>query len=87
MATEEELEQMAEQDTLEAKQGVLYDAFAKLTPKQREAIQMHVIEERSYEELAQKLDITTVVARKRVSAGLLRLKRNGSLRRLGGKAE
>lgn len=87
VATEEELEQMAEQDTLEAKQGVLYDAFAKLTDKQREAIHMHVIEERSYEEMAQKLDITTVVARKRVSAGLRRLKRNASLRRFGGKEE
>jgi RNA polymerase sigma factor (sigma-70 family) len=44
--------------------------LAKLTVEQREALRLRVVEERSYEEVAQSLGVTEATARARVSRGL-----------------
>ncbi len=46
------------------------DAFAELTPEQQDAIAYRVIEDLSYEEVASRLQCSTVTARTRVFRGL-----------------
>jgi RNA polymerase sigma-70 factor, ECF subfamily len=86
-ATEDELAQIVDRATLDAERGELYDAFAELTDKQREVVQMRVIDELSNEEIAQQLNVAAVVVRKRLSAALRHLAGNASVRRLGGAEE
>jgi RNA polymerase sigma factor (sigma-70 family) len=50
------------------------EAFAELTPEQRRAIDYRVVEELSYEEVAARLDCSTVTARTRVFRGLRTLR-------------
>jgi RNA polymerase sigma-70 factor (ECF subfamily) len=83
-ASDEELDLIVERATLERERGVLYDAWAQLTQKQRDVIQMRVVEERKYEDIAAKLNVSTKVIEKRLSSGLRRLAGNAALRRLGG---
>jgi RNA polymerase sigma-70 factor (ECF subfamily) len=46
----------------------------QLPPRQREAVRAHVLEERPYEEVAQRLGISQATVRQRVSRGLARLR-------------
>jgi RNA polymerase sigma-70 factor (ECF subfamily) len=69
---EEELERIEALDGLDGEALALFDA---LPPDQREAIRARVIEERSYREIAGELKLSELVVRKRVSRGLLTLKR------------
>lgn len=48
----------------------LGDALDELPPAQRDAVQMRVVDELGYPELAERLDCTEAAARKRVSLGL-----------------
>jgi len=50
------------------------EAFAELTPDQRRAIDYRVLEELSYEEVAARLDCSTITARTRVFRGLQTLR-------------
>lgn len=50
------------------------DALASLPAEQREAIAAHVIDERSYEELAREASVTESAIRRRVSRGLRALR-------------
>lgn len=49
-------------------------ALAQLGPEQREALQLRIVEECSYEELAERLSISKDAARARVSRGLRALR-------------
>jgi RNA polymerase sigma factor (sigma-70 family) len=55
--------------------------MAQLPPEQRDAIVAHVVEERSYEEIAGELHTSEAVVRKRVSRGLAAMRE-----RIGGRA-
>lgn len=83
-ATQGELERIIEQATLDEGREELWDAFAELSDKQQEMIRMHVLEERSYREIAQLLEISEDTARQRLSEGLRRLAGNAAVRRLSG---
>jgi RNA polymerase sigma-70 factor (ECF subfamily) len=50
------------------------DAFAELTPDQQRAIDYRVVQELSYEEVATRLDCSTITARTRVFRGLRTLR-------------
>ncbi len=63
----ERLEEVAELDTL---RPVLAAAMDALSPAQREAVEMRVVAELGYEEIAARMDISYDVARARVSRGL-----------------
>lgn len=52
----------------------VYEAFAELTPDQQRAIGFRVIEELSYEEVAERLNCSTITARTRVFRGLQTLR-------------
>jgi RNA polymerase sigma factor (sigma-70 family) len=53
-----------------ARRGDLRAALDQLPARHREAVQMRVVEELEYPELAARLDVTETTARKRVSLGL-----------------
>jgi RNA polymerase sigma factor (sigma-70 family) len=55
--------------------GALTAALASLTEAERDAIHARVVEERSYDEIAQTLGCSESVVRKRVSRGLSRARR------------
>lgn len=52
----------------------LLDLMAELPPEQREAVQARVLEEQSYDEIADRLRCSSAVVRKRVSRGLGRMR-------------
>lgn len=52
-----------------------------LAPDQRDAITAHVLEERSYDEIAVELDTSQAVVRKRVSRGLAAMRERMGVRR------
>jgi RNA polymerase sigma factor (sigma-70 family) len=82
VANDEELARVIELIALDDQKAPLYDAFDELTDKQREVVQLRVIEELSYPEIASRLGVSQVIARKRGSAALRRLADNGTLQRL-----
>lgn len=66
-------EQAAEIKLL-AQEGPLTAALAQLPPTQRDAVQAYVLDDRTYDEIAQQSQIDPATARKRVSRGLTRLR-------------
>lgn len=50
------------------------DLLTRLPEDQRQAVRARVLEERSYEEIAAELETSSLVVRKRVSRGLVRLR-------------
>jgi RNA polymerase sigma-70 factor (ECF subfamily) len=63
----EEIERRAGLPLLRAALG---EELARLTTEQRQALQLRVVEERPYDEVARVLGITEATARARVSRGL-----------------
>lgn len=61
-------------ETLEAHDGSLTALLDTLPEEQRRAIEARVIDERSYAEIAARLETSELVVRKRVSRGLARLR-------------
>jgi RNA polymerase sigma factor (sigma-70 family) len=68
----EELERIEALAPLDGQALALLD---ELPPDQREAIRAHVLHEHSYSEIASQLQLSELVIRKRVSRGLITLKR------------
>ena len=66
---------LAERLDAAALRGDLEAALDQLPARHREAVQMRVVEELDYLELATRLDVTETTARKRVSVGLQLLRR------------
>lgn len=67
--------QLAEIDAIGDDLGVLA-ALERLAPAQREAVRARILDDRSYPELAARLQVSEAVARKRVSRGLATLRRH-----------
>jgi RNA polymerase sigma-70 factor (ECF subfamily) len=67
--TDEDVARIESLENVEA--GTLIDV---LVPDQRFAVQAHVVEERDYAEIAQDLNVSEAVVRKRVSRGLAALR-------------
>ena len=57
---------------------------SRLAPEQRDAVVAHVVDERSYEEIAGELGTSEAVVRKRVSRGLQTVRRRMVRQRMGG---
>ncbi len=72
MFTGEDLERIETLSSLDGQSLALLDG---LPPGQREAVRAHVLDERSYKDIAGELDTSELVIRKRVSRGLSTLKR------------
>lgn len=68
--TEIDFERIEDIASLGATRAALADALASLSAAQRQALQLRIIEERSYPELASALGITEQAARARVSRAL-----------------
>jgi RNA polymerase sigma factor (sigma-70 family) len=68
--TEPDTWALAERLDAAALRGDLEAALDQLPARHREAVQMRVVEELDYPELAARLDVTEPTARKRVSVGL-----------------
>lgn len=66
-------ERIAELVDAQAIRGSLVDALATLSEREREAVALRVLEERSYEEVARTLGCSVGAARVRVHRGLRRL--------------
>ena len=66
------IERLAESSELEER---VLAAFAQLSDEQQTALQLHVIQERSYAEVSQTLEIGEPAARARVSRGIRALRR------------
>lgn len=56
--------------------AVVADALSALSEPQRDALQLRIVEELSYPEVAARLDVSEDVARSRVSRGLSKLRRH-----------
>src|SRR4051794_27872548 len=69
----ERVEELADLDRI---RPAVAAALEALPGDQREAVRLRVIEERSYEEIAERYGVTEVVVRARVSRGLRRLGRS-----------
>ena len=74
----ERIEALAGLSALDAR---LTDALALLPEDQRRAVQLRVLEERTYEEIAAAMDVSEPTARARVSRGLRALARQLPRRR------
>ena len=68
----EDLERIETLASLDGQSLALLDG---LPPGQREAVRAHVLDERSYRDIAGELELSELVIRKRVSRGLSTLKR------------
>jgi DNA-directed RNA polymerase specialized sigma24 family protein len=53
----------------------------RLAPDQRDAITAHVLEDRGYGEIAEELETSEAVVRKRVSRGLATMRQRMGMRR------
>lgn len=71
---DEALERVERLASLDVSAAVLQDALEDLPADQREAVLARVVEERSYEEIGARADVTTIAARQRVSRGLAALR-------------
>lgn len=67
------IERVLELAESEKSRAQVADALTKLNPGQRETVELRVIEELSYPEVASRLNLTEEAARARVSRGLGRL--------------
>jgi RNA polymerase sigma factor (sigma-70 family) len=81
-ASEDEAQRIVERAALDAERGLLEDAYALLTDRQREVIDLRVIQELSFEEIAARLQVSAPVAEQRLASGLQRLARTASMRRI-----
>ena len=72
-ASPELLAEIAERAGLSELRAELAGALAQLSPGVREAVELRIVDERPYPELARQLGITEQAARSRVSRGLARL--------------
>ncbi len=79
-ATEDEVRRIEELVDADASKGVLADAFDELSREEQRVIEMHVIEERPYHEIARELELTETTARARGSRALRKLADNQTLR-------
>jgi RNA polymerase sigma factor (sigma-70 family) len=68
--TEEEYERIIDLTGLDRLRGRLRKALSELPVDQRRAVEMRIVEERGYAEVASALGVTEQVARARVSRGL-----------------
>jgi RNA polymerase sigma-70 factor (ECF subfamily) len=68
-----EYDRVEELADLDARRGEIAASLGSLPDEQRRAIQLRVIEDRSYEEMARMLAVSEQVVRARVSRGLRRL--------------
>jgi RNA polymerase sigma factor (sigma-70 family) len=71
---EDDLADIERRAGLDELRRVLRVELARLSPRQREALRLRVVEERPYEEVAKMLGISEATARARVSRGLRALK-------------
>lgn len=74
--TDEALERVEALADAERSAGVVRDLLAQLPPDQHAAVRAHVLDERSYEEIARDLETSQAVVRQRVSRGLRTLRMN-----------
>jgi RNA polymerase sigma factor (sigma-70 family) len=72
--TDEALERVEALADAESTRKVVSDLFDQLPPDQHEAVRAHVLDERSYREIAGDLEISQAVVRQRVSRGLRSLR-------------
>jgi RNA polymerase sigma factor (sigma-70 family) len=66
----DDLDQIHDRAGLRTLQPMIADALAQLSSEQRDAVELRVVRELSYPEIAQRLNITEQTARARVSRGL-----------------
>jgi RNA polymerase sigma-70 factor (ECF subfamily) len=83
-AHEDDLRAIEEAAGLDALRATLGDELARLSDDQRAALQLRVVEERSYPEVADALGVSEQTARARVSRGLRALARALEPRRATG---
>jgi RNA polymerase sigma factor (sigma-70 family) len=81
---EDDLHEIESRAGLADLRQTLGQELARLTPDQREALQLRVVEERPYDEVAQVLGVSEPAARARVSRGLRALARGLELSTGGG---
>ena len=62
-------------ESIVSQSGWATDLLQRLPTDQREAIRARIVDERSYDEIAQELKTSTLIVRKRVSRGLETLRR------------
>lgn len=79
---DEELLRIEELAALEAARGELQAALDRLRPDQRQVIEMRVLDELEYGEIARRLGVSNQVVRTRVSRGLRALGQSRALREL-----
>lgn len=70
VAHTDDLREIEEAAGLDGLRSALGDELARLSADQREALQLRVVEERSYDEVASALGVSEQTARARVSRGL-----------------
>jgi RNA polymerase sigma factor (sigma-70 family) len=80
-SSDEEILRIEELAAAEAARDALEAALADLPSDQRQVIGMRVLQELSYEEIGQRLGVSSEVVRARVSRGLRQLGRSERLRR------
>jgi RNA polymerase sigma factor (sigma-70 family) len=69
-AHEDDLREVEEAAGLDGLRSALGDELARLSAEQRAALQLRVVEERPYDEVAERLGVSEQTARARVSRGL-----------------
>jgi RNA polymerase sigma-70 factor (ECF subfamily) len=70
VAHEDDLREIEEAAGLDGLRSALGDELARLSAEQRAALQLRVVEERPYDEVAERLGVSEQTARARVSRGL-----------------
>lgn len=73
---DEALERVEALADAERSAEVIRELLAQLPPDQHDAVRAHVLDERSYDEIARDLETSQAVVRQRVSRGLRSLKMN-----------
>lgn len=71
---DDELERVERMASLDVSATALSDALGELPRDQRDAVLSRVVHEMSYEQIGERDDVTSAVARQRVSRGLLALR-------------
>jgi RNA polymerase sigma-70 factor (ECF subfamily) len=79
-SADDEILRVEELEVANAARGALEDALRSLPGDQRRVIEMRVLQELSYEEIAKRIGVSGQVARARVSRGLRQLGRSQALR-------
>jgi RNA polymerase sigma-70 factor (ECF subfamily) len=79
-SSDEEILRIEESAAAAAARDLLEEALADLPEDQRQAIEMRVLQELQYEEIARRLGVSSQVVRARVSRGLRQLGQSAQLR-------